>query len=515
MTDPANLIAGVWTPIPGSAVRSHNPARPEQTVWSGSPTPAAVDDAVAAARRAAPAWARTPIEKRVEALLAFKKLCEANFRALSDLLCDETGKAMWEAEAEAKLLPVKVDTTLMEGAMSAGSGRARVTGYEIPLGATRVGRCAFRPHGVMAVLGPFNFPIHLPNGHIVPALLTGNTVVFKPSDKTPAVGQLLARLYHEALASVGAPPGVFNLVHGAADVASRLASHTGVDGILFTGSWPVGRRILEANLDHPGRIVALELGGNNPAVVMPDADLKLAVLECARAAFATTGQRCTCTRRIIVHEAIAERFTATLVRVAQSLVVADPRQTPQPFMGPIIRAEAVAAALKAQQQWGSGGTSGGKILLEAKALDTPARGHYITPGIIRVPAFTRDEAGCGGDTELFGPVVRVTTVRDLDSAIEQANATRYGLAASIFTTDRAAQERFLAEARAGCVNVNTGTAGASGKLPFGGIGLSGNHRPAGAYALDYTAYPVASMIEQSNDVAMSPGMTFEDGWLAR
>lgn len=510
MTEPANLIAGAWKPIPGSAIRSHNPARPDQTVWSGGPTPAAVAEAVAAARRAAPAWARTPIEKRSEALQAFKKLCEANFRALADLLCDETGKAMWEAEAEAKLLPVKVDTTLLDGPMSAGSGRARVTGFEIPLAATRVGRCSFRPHGVMAVLGPFNFPIHLPNGHIVPALLTGNTVIFKPSDKTPAVGQLLARLYHEALESVGAPAGTFNLVQGGADVASRLVANPDIDGILFTGSWPVGRRILEANLDHPGRIVALELGGNNAAVVMPDADMKLAVLECVRAAFATTGQRCTCTRRIVIHEAIAERFINAMVKAASALTVGDPRGAPQPFMGPIIRAEAVTQALAAQQTWGSGG---GRVLLEARALDTPARGHYITPGIIRIPAFTQDEAGCGGDVELFGPVVRICTVRDLDQAIAQANATRYGLAASIFTADRAAQERFLAEARAGCVNVNTGTAGASGKLPFGGVGLSGNHRPAGSFALDYTAYPVASMIEQGTDVALSPGMKFEDSWI--
>jgi succinylglutamic semialdehyde dehydrogenase len=200
-----------------------------------------------------------------------------------------------------------------------------------------------------------------------------------------------------------------------------------------------------------------------------------------------------------------------MVSTAAALAVGDPRGATQPFMGPIIRAEAVTAALAAQEKWGGG--SGGKVLLAARALETPSRGHYITPGIIRVPAFSRDEAGCGGDVELFGPIVRLCIVRDLDQAIEQTNATRYGLAASIFTTDRAAQERFLTEARAGCINVNTGTAGASGKLPFGGIGLSGNHRPAGSFALDYTAYPVASMIEQGTDVALSPGMKFEDGWI--
>jgi succinylglutamic semialdehyde dehydrogenase len=364
----------------------------------------------------------------------------------------------------------------------------------------------------MAVVGPFNFPLHLPNGHIGPALLAGNTIVFKPSDKTPATGQLLAGLYHEALQSVNAPAGTFNLVQGAADVASRLVGHEEIDGVLFTGSWPVGRRILEANLDRPGRIIALELGGNNPAVVMDDADLRPAAIECARAAFATTGQRCTCTRRIVVHEAIAGKFVPLLAKIASTLVVGDPKGVAggQPFMGPLIRAEAVVAALRTQRRWAD---EGGAVVLESTAMASAEGGHYITPGIVRVPGFTRDEAGCGGDTELFGPLVRVCVVGSLDEALVQANATRYGLAASIFTKDERAQERFLHESRAGCVNVNTGTAGASGKLPFGGVGLSGNHRPAGAFALDYCAYPVASMIERGSEAPLSPGMKFDEGWL--
>jgi succinylglutamic semialdehyde dehydrogenase len=179
-------------------------------------------------------------------------------------------------------------------------------------------------------------------------------------------------------------------------------------------------------------------------------------------------------------------------------------------MGPLIRAEAVVAALRTQRRWAD---EGGAVVLESTAMASAEGGHYITPGIVRVPGFTRDEAGCGGDTELFGPLVRVCVVGSLDEALAQANATRYGLAASIFTKDERAQERFLHESRAGCVNVNTGTAGASGKLPFGGVGLSGNHRPAGAFALDYCAYPVASMIERGSEAPLSPGMKFDEGWL--
>jgi succinylglutamic semialdehyde dehydrogenase len=507
MAEAFNLIAGRRRPIAGTALRSHNPAHPERTVWEGSPRVEHVEEAVRAARAAFREWSRWPIEQRAAALMAYKGLCEKRACEIAHLLCDETGKALWEAEAEAKLMASKVETTLLDGPMSAGSGRARITPFEIPLGVTRIGRCAFRGHGVMGVLGPFNFPAHLPNGHMVPALLAGNTVVFKPSDKTPAVGQMLAEMLHEALESAGAPAGVVNLVQGGADIASALVNHDGIDGILFTGSWPVGRRILEANLDRPGRIVALELGGNNAAVVLDDADLRLAAVECARAAFATTGQRCTCTRRIVVQEGIADRFIDVLTKIARNLVIGDPRRNP--FMGPVIRAEAREAALAAQRGWIA---RGGEVLLEARAIEDGPGGHYVSAGVVRVPRFEVNESACGGDVEVFGPIVRVATVRTVDEAVEQANATRFGLAASIFTRKARSAERFLAEARAGCVNVNTGTAGASGKLPFGGIGLSGNHRPAGSFALDYCAYPVASMIETGTEAALSPGMRVDEEW---
>ncbi|MCA9294394.1 MAG: aldehyde dehydrogenase family protein, partial [Phycisphaerales bacterium] len=297
--EPADLIGGSVRPLKGDAIRSHNPAAPDQLVWQGGSNLQHVDDAVAAARAAQSAWARTPFEQRIEALLAFKKLAAERKEQIGQLIQLETGKAAWDAQAEAGILAGKIDITLDD---SAGSGRSRVAPFDLTLSPTRQGSTRFRPHGVMAVVGPFNFPAHLPNGHIAPALLMGNTIVFKPSDKTPAIGQLLAEMYLEALDTVGAPKGVLNLVQGGADIASRLVTHESIDGILFTGSWPVGRRILQANLDHPGRIVALELGGNNGALIMPDADLKATAIECARAAFITTGQRCTCTRRLVVHK---------------------------------------------------------------------------------------------------------------------------------------------------------------------------------------------------------------------
>lgn len=512
----ADRIGGAEVPIHGDTLTSHDPANPGTLVWSGAPDAAHVDPAVEAARRALPAWSATPIEQRIEALRAYQKLAGEHVDEMGDLIMRETGKASWDSAGEAKLLAGKVDITLAEGAHS---GRSRVTGFEIDVTETRSGRCTFRPHGVMAVIGPFNFPAHLPNGHIVPALLTGNTIVFKPSDKTPGVGQLLARLFDQALASVGAPAGVVNMVQGGADVAQKLTTHDGVDGILFTGSWPVGRKILEANLDHPGRIVALELGGNNPSIVMPDADLRQAAIENVRAAYVTTGQRCTCTRRLIVHESVADQLVPLLQKTTSNLIVGDPKgigggsRNQAVFMGPMIRAMARDAVLNGQASLIN---AGAVPLMEATAMEHPSGGHYITPGLLKVDRFTtgqsqNDDPGC--DVEYFGPLMRMTVVSSLDEAIEQANATRYGLAAAVFTKSQDTIERVLREVRAGCVNANTGTAGASGKLPFGGLGWSGNHRPAGAFSCDYTAYPVASLLEKGDAAGVLPGMRFDDEWL--
>jgi len=528
---PADLIGGRWVPIPGSRLVSHNPAHPDRTVYEAAPVLGHVDAAVRAAREAFPVWARTPFERRVAVLRRYQQAVKARADDIAGLICDETGKVMWEARAEASILASKVDITLDESEIG---GLRRVAGYQFDISPTRLGKTVFRPHGVMAVVGPFNFPAHLPNGHIVPALLMGNTIVLKPSDKAPAVGQLLGELFQEALDAEGfGGVGIVNVVQGAADVASSLVGHPDIDGILFTGSWPVGRRILEANLDRPGRIIALEMGGNNVAVVMPDADLRQAAIEIARCAFNTTGQRCTCTRRAVVHESVADRLIPAICRIASQMIVGDPRASHPVFMGPIIRDEARQAVLGWQAELAR---AGAEVLVQSTPLDQP--GWYLTPSVVRVDRFTLDEAqpeapaakpsggtplphpfppapprdpGC--DVEVFGPLLRISVTGSLDDAIAQANATRYGLAASIFTKDHAAAERFFHEARAGCININNGTAGASSKLPFGGLGHSGNHRPAGSFSLDYCAYPVAGMIESGEAATIAEGMRFDESWL--
>ena len=451
------------------------------------PPPGAVDAAVAAARRAFGPWSALPEAARAEHLRAWAATTRRHAERIAALVTREMGKTLAESRQEAVLLADKVDVTLEERV------RARIAPYDLPGGATRTNRCTYRPFGAMAVIGPFNFPAHLPNGHWVPALLAGNAVVFKPSERTPAVGALMAELMAEA----GMPAGVFGLVQGRGDVAAALVAHEGIDGVLFTGSWPVGRRIMESNLDRPGRMVALEMGGSNPAVVLADADLRQAVIECARCAFLTTGQRCTCTRRIVVHRAVADRFIAALVGMARSATVGSGDADPAPFMGPLVTREARDAALRFQHDLAA---RGGRILLEARA---PAgEGWFLTPGIVQVDRFDR-----ATDREVFGPVVQVAVAEDLDDAIAQANATEFGLAASVFARDAATAERAMRGLRAGCINLNCGTAGASGKLPFGGLGRSGNLRPAGAAMVDSCAYPVASMLESGDAAAVPPGMT--------
>ena len=491
---PANLIDGEFLPLPaGDAIISRNPAAPDEIAFQSGERLEDVEATVAAARRAQPAWFAMGKAARIEVLLRWKEVTAARAPRMAELITLEMGKVLSESRFEAGALAGKVDITL--GEHSAG----RIADYEVAAGETKSGLCRYKPHGVMAVLGPFNFPAHLPNGHFIPALLAGNAIILKPSEKTPGVGQALAEMAMEA----GIPAGIFNLVQGGPKIAAALVANQGVDGVLFTGSWPVGRRILEANLDNPGRIVALELGGSNPSVVMPSADLRQAVVECARAAYATSGQRCTCTRRIIVHADVADRFIQAFCKVASTLQVGAGDSTDPVFMGPLVNGAAVDDVLSFQSDLHA---SGGKILVEASRMDRP--GHFVTPGVVMVDRFSLDR-----DRECFGPLAQIAVVDSLDDAIEQANATRYGLAASIFTGDDTEWDRFFGECRAGCINRNTGTAGASSMLPFGGLGQSGNHRPAGAFSVDYCAYPVASMVERGSATAVPAGMLLEDAWL--
>ncbi|MSR69616.1 MAG: aldehyde dehydrogenase family protein [Phycisphaerales bacterium] len=491
--EPSDFIGGRFRPLASVApdqsselVSSHDPAEPTVAVWSGAAQLAHVDLAVAAGRAAGEYWRATGDANRRAALRALREAFIANEERIARLITLESGKTLSESRLEAKALAEKITITL-----EPLSG-ARVSGFEFEVTSTRRGVCAFRPHGVMVVVGPFNFPAHLPNGHFIPALLAGNTVVFKPSERTPAVGQLLA----ECADSAGIPLGVFNVIAGGPRTAAKLCDHPDVDGILFTGSWPTGRRILEANIDRPGRMIALEMGGSNAAIVCGDAHLKQAVIECVRSAFATAGQRCTCTRRIIVDASIADAFIALFAKVASTLVVGAGDSKDPVFMGPLISSSARDAVLNFQERRARAGS---RVILQATRLDRA--GWFLTPGILQVARF---ELSC--DEEVFGPLVQISVSTNDEDAIAQANASQFGLAAAVFTASRERWQRIAPQIRAGCINWNVGTAGASSRLPFGGFGRSGNNRPAGAFSLDYCGAAIAHLEEQSDAAPLPQGM---------
>jgi succinylglutamic semialdehyde dehydrogenase len=337
-----------------------------------------------------------------------------------------------------------------------------------------------KPHGVLAVLGPYNFPAHLPTGHIVPALIAGNTVVFKPSEKTPASGEFLVQCYRDA----GIPEGAIRLLQGGPDEGKALAAQPDIDGLLFTGSARAGRSLHEQFADMPQKILALELGGNNPLVVWHPKDVEAAATIAVQSAYLSAGQRCTCARRLIVEDGHEKPLLDAIAALIDRMIVDEPFADPQPFMGPVIDND---SAQHLQEQWVELMMKGAKPI---RRLDRPYEDRpYLTPALIDVT-----DARDIPDEELFGPILQVIRVKDFDSAIAEANNTRFGLAASLLGGTPDQYEHFWSHVRAGVINWNKPTNGAPSTAPFGGVGLSGNHRPSAFYAADYCAYPVTSVL---------------------
>ncbi len=476
------FIGGRWVTGGGAEFSSIAPAD-GATIWTGREASAAeVDAAVSAARDAFPAWRRKPIDERIGLVRAFAKLVESRKKEMAEVISRSTGKPLWDAATEAAAM-------IGKAGLSVNAYQERTPTKESASGAFTA-RISHHPHGVMAVLGPFNFPGHLPNGHIMPALIAGNTVIFKPSEQTPDVAEFTIRLWEEA----GAPPGVVNLLQGAREPAEALVADEHVDGVLFTGGVPAGRAIHRALAGRPEKIVALELGGNNPLVVWDASDLDAAARIIVKSAYITAGQRCTCARRLIVRQgAQGDAAIAALTHLIDHLIVGQPDAASQPFIGPVISAKAADAILAAQSSWIR---SGGVVLRESKRLMIgPA---FVTPGLIDVTAIEGRK-----DEEVFGPILQVIRVPDFDAAIEEANNTKFGLAAGLISDDADLFfGRFETQVRAGVLNWNRQTTGASGAAPFGGVGQSGNHRPAGYYAADYSAWPMATL--------MAPGPVRDD-----
>ena len=473
-----NFIAGEWRTATGSEFASHNPATGAK-IWRGRASAESdVDSAINVARSAARDWSWRSLEERIRIVEAFGKQLESQREELATVISQEVGKPLWEARTEVQAMIGKVGVSVQ-------ALHERRTESSIELSGVR-GVTRYKPHGVLAVFGPYNFPGHISHGHIIPALLAGNTVLFKPSELTPLVAEFTLKLWEQA----GLPAGVLNLVQGDRETGIALVSHPGHNGVLFTGSLKAGLSISRALVDRPEAIVALELGGNNPLVVHnigTDQDnIAAAVYTTIQSAYITSGQRCTCARRLIVPDG-NDAFLERLVEAIPKLVVGLPDAEPPPFMASLIHAQAVDSVLAEQNRLLA---EGGVSLVEAKRL--PLGEAFISPGLVDVTAVADRQ-----DVEVFGPLLQLIRVPDFETAIAEANHTKYGLVAGLLSESRELYEQFSREVNAGLINWNNQTTGASGRLPFGGIGRSGNHRPAGYFMVDACNVPCASLERDS------------------
>ena len=427
-----------------------------------------IDRTVLEGQKAYQSWSKLSLKKRVQKLEPLKAIIKKNIKDWAQIISRETGKPLWESEGEVKALISKIDFVLNEG----------LKRIQEQIEPKANGRVRFKSRGLLLVIGPFNFPMHLPFGQILPALVSGNTVIFKPSEKTPASAQKLA----QAFDCLDLSPGVFQMIQGGAEVSKKLCQHKKIEGVLFTGSFEVGQKIKESIVKDFSKILVLEMGGYNSALIWESADLDLAVKETLKGCFWTAGQRCSSCSQIILHKKIAKTFTKKFITEAQK--IKGEHWSKNSIMGSLIDLNSVKRFFKLQKDIKK---RGGKILLEGKQI-LKEKGYYVSPGVYKMKF---DKNSDFGTEESFTPQVILYETNNLSEAIEIINHSDYGLSLSVFSKDKKIQEELFQQAKAGLVNYNLSTAGASGYLPFGGLGKSGNDRPAGSFAIDFCVIPIA------------------------
>lgn len=474
-----NYLAGKWQkPLqPSGQIPISSPANLD---WSLAPVPFSysdVDTAVFESAKAQRVWALVGYEKRIAVLKAFRSELEKRKELIAKLISFEIGKPYKEALGEASALLTKIDVTIEHGLELIKTSKV-----DIPGGA--VGEIHFRPIGPLVVIGPFNFPVHLSNGHIIPALLVGNTVILKPSEKAP----YCAQVYAEAAHAAGFPSGVFTLLQGDAEVATRLIRHTAVKGVLATCSYEVGTKILRTLSDQTQKIVALEMGGKNAAIINSDVkDLNKVAANLIESSFLTTGQRCTALSRAYVIGNRIDELCELVHQRTKELVISHPFDTdPEPYMGPLVSGAARDNFLKYHHIAVS---EGAEVVMRPKPLETKAlltgkklhRGYYVNPSIHRLSKWSASSTY--QTHEIFGPDLFFAPASSLDDAIEAANSTPYGLSFSYFGERKEDYDYVADRIHAGLIYFNKPTVGASGRLPFGGWGHSGNFRPAGLFSI--------------------------------
>ena len=459
-----------------------SPADLKDKVFEFYFNPQHIDPVCHSAKSAFTPWASLSQSKRNWFLKKLAQVYREKQEEIAILISRETGKPLWESRQEALALSSKIDVTLKHALPLVQTktlpSRLRTDNVKEKL--------FYKPRGALLVLGPFNFPVHLANGHIVPALAVGNTVVFKPSDKTPASAQKLAECFHLA----GFPKGVFNLIHGSSHIARSLVKHPLLDGVLFTGSYSVGKEIQKTLINYPQKICVLEMGGKNSCLVWKDANLKQAVAEVVKGAYITAGQRCSSLSRLILHKNIKKEFLDQFVKQSADLKIGHWKNNP--FMGPLVDSKALSRFKKVHRE---AEITGAGILKKGKHLKSLG-GYYVSPAIVEPKKF--DPKSYYQNEELFLPFVTVYEVQEEAEAFNLINQSDYGLCFSVFTKSEAFFKRASQAVRAGIFNWNISTVGASPRLPFGGVGKSGNARPAGLFSIYNTVIPVGSLEHLTN-----------------
>ena len=475
ITSSGQYINGQWLKGKGTVLESLNPAY-GTLLWQGNvATQEEISEAYDAARAALAPWSALSFEERSENVKEFARQIEKNKLLLAQLISLETGKPLWESQTEVSAVIGKINLSIQ-------AYQDRTWPKENST-ADAIACLRYKPHGVVVVLGAFNFPAHLSNGHIVPALLAGNTILYKPSELAPAVAEFIMNCWHAS----GLPPGVINCLQGEVSCGKALLEKT-IQGVYFTGSYATGLKIHQQFSGRPEVILALEMGGNNPLVIDELEDIDAAVYNTLLSSFMTAGQRCTCARRVIIpNSSFGDEFLNRLIRASQALKVAPFDSTPEPFMGPVI---SYAQALKHLHSQKSLIEMGGESLLSMNLI-TEYTG-LLSPGIIDMTKVTN-----APDEEIFAPLIQIYRYENFAEAIQLANNTKYGLSAGLLGDNKQNYQKFYQQVNAGLINWNRPTTGAASNLPFGGIGCSGNHRPSAYFAADYCAYPIASMEQET------------------
>lgn len=398
----------------------------------------------------------------------------------------ETGKPLWEAKTEVASVIAKVDVTINDSLPRIAQRK-----IENILPKTD-GYIYFKPLGPSLIIGPFNFPCHLANGQILSSLIAGNSIIFKPSEKTTYSAQLLIECFHSA----GFPNGVVNLIQGDGEVARRLLKEKAIKAIFFTGSKEVGKKILDVTHHDLSKLVSLELGGKNTTILHSDANLEHALLELLKASFLTAGQRCTSTSIIAISKKIQDEFISKFHELSKKIIIDHPIDfVREPFMGPLVDQAAVDAYLLFM---GMAKREGIEEVMRGKQLEKARKGHYVSPSIHLAPRWNNDSHFL--QSEIFGPNVTFIPYDTIEEAITISNSTEYGLASAIFSRDEKIINKCIDEIETGLLNINRSTVGASAKLPFGGVKNSGNYRPAALTTIDACVYQMSSLNVLSDEV---------------